>query len=96
MLISDIAFSADGILLGCNKATMGNGTWKIYKWANDDATPQVYSPIDKAPKTPSKKLKKPPKILDFSVLYGIILVSYLTNQFHRAFLLPVNKLIPIS
>lgn len=48
-LISDIAFSADGILLGCNKATMGNGTWKIYKWANDDATPQVYSQIDKAP-----------------------------------------------
>lgn len=49
VLISDIAFSADGILLGCNKATIGNGIWKIYKWANDDATPQVYSQIDKAP-----------------------------------------------
>lgn len=49
VLINDIAFSADGILLGCNKATIGNGIWKIYKWANDDATPQVYSQIDKAP-----------------------------------------------
>lgn len=49
ILIRDIAFTADGILLGCNQATVayeGDGdSWKIYKWTSDDAKPEVYATI---------------------------------------------------
>ncbi|WP_455584469.1 N-acetylmuramoyl-L-alanine amidase [Bacteroides sp.] len=42
-ILSNIAFSADGVLLACNKATGSNtaATFKVYKWENDDATPTV-------------------------------------------------------
>ena len=43
--LNDIAFSADGILLGCNQVILNyddNETaWKVYKWDNDNATPQL-------------------------------------------------------
>ncbi|MBR5332110.1 MAG: T9SS type A sorting domain-containing protein [Muribaculaceae bacterium] len=43
--LSDIAFSADGILLGCNHVFMNYddsaAAWKVYKWDNDNATPQL-------------------------------------------------------
>lgn len=43
--LNDIAFSADGILLGCNQVIMNYDdsatTWKVYKWDNDNATPQL-------------------------------------------------------
>lgn len=51
-LISDIAFSADDILLGCNLATVpysgGGDSWKIYKWADDDAAPEVFAEVSVA------------------------------------------------
>lgn len=52
ILLNDIAFTADGILLGCNQATVSysgdGGVWKIYKWASDDAVPEVYAQISTA------------------------------------------------
>lgn len=45
--LSDIAFSADGVLLGCNLVVMNYDdaldatAWKVYKWDNDDAAPQL-------------------------------------------------------
>ncbi len=43
--IQDIAFTADGILLGCNSVNVkkdGNGdVWNIYMWESVDATPAV-------------------------------------------------------
>lgn len=49
IFINDIAFTADGVLLGCNKAivkTSGEGdTWKIYKWASVDASPEIFAEI---------------------------------------------------
>ncbi len=46
--LSDIAFTADGVLLGCNSASVANDgygdTWSIYKWESDDAEPiKIYS-----------------------------------------------------
>lgn len=47
VLIKDIALTADGVLLGCNQATVayggGGDTWKIYRWSSDDASPEVYA-----------------------------------------------------
>lgn len=47
--VNDIAFSADGVLLGCNKATVKNsgdgGAWKIYKWSSIDAAPELFAEI---------------------------------------------------
>ena len=43
--LNDIAFTADGELLGCNLAIMqpdNNATWKVYKWSDDNATPQLF------------------------------------------------------
>lgn len=43
--LNDIAFTADGELLGCNLATMqpdNAATWKVYKWSDDNATPQLF------------------------------------------------------
>ena len=43
--LNDIAFTADGELLGCNLAIMqpdNNVAWKVYKWSNDNATPQLF------------------------------------------------------
>lgn len=43
--LNDIAFTADGELLGCNFAIMqpdNDATWKVYKWSNDNATPQLF------------------------------------------------------
>ncbi len=44
--LNDIAFSADGVLLGCNEVIMTYDAtdataWKVYKWDNDDAAPQL-------------------------------------------------------
>ncbi len=44
--LNDIAFSADDILLGCNNVIMNYDetdatAWKVYKWDNDNATPQL-------------------------------------------------------
>ena len=43
--LNDIAFTADGILLGCNQVIINyddnETTWKVYKWDNDNATPQL-------------------------------------------------------
>lgn len=44
--LNDIAFSADGVLLGCNEVIMTYDVtdataWKVYKWDNDDAAPQL-------------------------------------------------------
>lgn len=50
--LNDIAFTADGELLGCNTAIMqpnNSATWKVYKWSDDNATPQLFysqSPSD--------------------------------------------------
>ncbi len=48
-LINDIAFTADGVLLGCNKTIVhssGEGdAWKIYKWASADASPEIFTEI---------------------------------------------------
>ena len=50
--LNDIAFTADGELLGCNMAIMqpdNSATWKVYKWSDDNATPQLFysqSPLD--------------------------------------------------
>ncbi|MDR0542704.1 MAG: T9SS type A sorting domain-containing protein [Dysgonamonadaceae bacterium] len=47
VIVSDIAFTADGKLLGCNKATIGlpeadaNNNFKVYKWDNDNAAPTL-------------------------------------------------------
>lgn len=50
--LSDIAFTADGVLLGCNQAIVnyggGGDVFKIYKWTSDDATPEVFTTIDNA------------------------------------------------
>ena len=47
--LNDIAFTADGVLLGCNLATVpyegGGDTWKIYKWTSDDAQPQLFAEV---------------------------------------------------
>lgn len=47
--VNDIAFTADGVLLGCNKAEVKNSgdgdAWKIYKWATIDATPELFAEI---------------------------------------------------
>lgn len=47
--VNDIAFTADGVLLGCNKAVVKNSgdgdSWKIYKWATIDATPELFAEI---------------------------------------------------
>ena len=42
-ILSDIAFSADDVLLACNKITDASATtmFKVYKWENDDAAPTV-------------------------------------------------------
>ena len=43
--LNDIAFTADGELLGCNLAIMqpdNDATWKVYKWSNDNAAPQLF------------------------------------------------------
>lgn len=43
--LNDIAFTADGELLGCNLAIMqpdNTATWKVYKWNDDNATPQLF------------------------------------------------------
>ncbi len=52
--LNDIAFSADGVLLGCNKAIIpfagGGDVWKIYKWVTDDAVPELFASIDTADK----------------------------------------------
>ncbi len=43
--LNDIAFTADGELLGCNLAIMqpdNDATWKVYKWSSDNATPQLF------------------------------------------------------
>ena len=49
ILINDISFTADGVLLGCNKAIVqssGEGdAWKIYKWASVDASPEIFAEI---------------------------------------------------
>lgn len=42
--LNDIAFSADGVLLGCNQVIMNPDStddvvWKVYKWADDNAAP---------------------------------------------------------
>ena len=44
--LNDIAFSAEGVLLGCNEVIMTYDAtdataWKVYKWDNDDAAPQL-------------------------------------------------------
>ena len=44
--LNDIAFSADGVLLGCNEVIMTYDAtdataWNVYKWDNDDAAPQL-------------------------------------------------------
>ncbi|MDR1526329.1 MAG: T9SS type A sorting domain-containing protein [Dysgonamonadaceae bacterium] len=45
VLLSDIAFAADGKLLACNKATIPfeapSNYFKIYKWDNDNAAPTL-------------------------------------------------------
>lgn len=50
--LNDIAFTADGVLLGCNLSTVpyagGGDTWKIYKWTSDDAAPAVFSEVTAA------------------------------------------------
>ncbi len=52
--LSDIAFTADGILLGCNRAVVpfagGGDVWRVYKWASDDAMPETVISIDTADK----------------------------------------------
>lgn len=49
VFINDIAFTADGVLLGCNKTIVpssGEGdAWKIYKWASVDASPEIFAEI---------------------------------------------------
>ena len=42
-ILSDIAFSADDVLLACNKLTNAHADaiFKIYKWESDNATPTV-------------------------------------------------------
>lgn len=42
--LNDIAFSADGVLLGCNQVIMNYDdtdavAWNVYKWADDNAAP---------------------------------------------------------
>lgn len=48
--LNDIAFTADGILLGCNSASVaGDGSgdvWNVYKWESDDAEPVKMYSID--------------------------------------------------
>ncbi len=51
--LNDIAMSADGVLLGCNLATVpftadGTSKWVIYKWTSDDAAPEVYAEVSSA------------------------------------------------
>ncbi len=48
-ILSDIAFSADGVLLACNKTTTINtaAMFKVYKWENDDAVPTVLFTVQK-------------------------------------------------
>lgn len=52
--LNDIAFTADGILLGCNRVTIpfdgGGDAWKVYKWVSDDAIPETAVSIDTADK----------------------------------------------
>lgn len=49
ILINDISFTADGVLLGCNKAIVqssGEGdAWKVYKWASVDASPEIFAEV---------------------------------------------------
>lgn len=45
--LNDIAFSADGVLLGCNAVQINPDAtdavaWKVYKWADDAAAPQLF------------------------------------------------------
>ena len=51
-LISDIAFTADGVLLGCNLATVPysdeGDSWKIYQWTSDEDSPQLFAEITTA------------------------------------------------
>ena len=44
--LNDIAFSADGVLLGCNIVNItpdapDASAWNVYKWENDNAVPQL-------------------------------------------------------
>ncbi len=52
VILSDIAFTADGVLLGCNQAIVpyagGGDIVKIYKWTSDDATPELFTTIESA------------------------------------------------
>lgn len=47
IILNDIAFNADGELLGCNFTILGvdsqspSNDWKVYKWSDDNATPQL-------------------------------------------------------
>lgn len=44
--LSDIAFTADGVLLGCNQAIMGTEEVRIYQWAADNALPELWLTIN--------------------------------------------------
>lgn len=52
--LNDIAFTADGILLGCNRVSVpfdgGGDAWKVYKWVSDDAVPETVVSIGTADK----------------------------------------------
>ncbi len=49
--LNDIAFTADGMLLGCNLATVphagGGDVWKIYVWKDISLQPDVFVTVDK-------------------------------------------------
>ncbi|MCM1034773.1 MAG: hypothetical protein NC038_05850 [Paludibacter sp.] len=46
--LSDMAFTADGILLGCNQATIATEDLHIYQWDNDKAKPKKLLTLDKS------------------------------------------------
>ena len=57
-ILSDIAFSADDVLLACNKITDASATtmFKVYKWKNDDAAPTVLFTTQKQANTTNAEI----------------------------------------
>lgn len=57
-ILSDIAFSADDVLLACNKITDASATtmFKVYKWENDDAAPTVLFTTQKQANTTNAEI----------------------------------------
>ncbi len=45
IILNDIAFTADGELIGCNYVNLSTDLFKLYKWTNDNANAQVFDTL---------------------------------------------------